>query len=304
MQKLNLKLFQLRLLFLLKIGPPGEESNLERSQHPISTFLASALSLETTLTYFNRSVDNKALENFNLIIKPGEKIGICGRSGRQEYSIIYTEEANNFFSGKSSLILTLFRMLELNSGTIFIDGLDLSTIPRHYVRRNLNAIPQDPYFVAGSIRLNLDPFSTNTDALILTALRKVKLLNTIIANGGLDGELDPETMSHGQRQLFCLARAILRKSKIVVLDEATSSVDRETDKLMQEIIRQEFKDCTIIAVAHRLETILDFDRIAVLDRGDLVECDSPKNLLAKDSSFKELYDVYSSSKEDRDSSST
>jgi len=195
-------------------------------------------------------------------------------------------------------------MLELNSGTIFIDGLDVSTLPRHDVRTNLNAIPQDPYFVAGSIRLNLDPYSTSADTLIISALRKVKLLDTITANGGLDGELNPDTLSHGQRQLFCLARAILRKSKIVVLDEATSSVDRETDKLMQEIIRQEFKDCTIIAVAHRLETILDFDRIAVLDRGKLIECDSPKNLLAEDSSFKELYTVYSSSKEDMDASST
>ncbi|KAE9374191.1 canalicular multispecific organic anion transporter 1 [Stipitochalara longipes BDJ] len=233
-----------------------------------------------------KSIDNKALQNFSLTIRPGEKFGICGRSG----------------SGKSSLILTMFRMLELNSGSIFIDGIDLSTLPRHYVRKNLNAIPQDPYFVTGSIRLNLDPYSTSTDDLIMSALSKVHLLNTITLNGGLDSELDPDTLSHGQRQLFCLARAILRKSKIVVLDEATSSVDRETDKLMQKIIRQEFKDCTIIAVAHRLETILDFDRIAVLDRGQLIECGSPESLLAAESALKELYDVYSSSKEETDDS--
>jgi ABC-type multidrug transport system fused ATPase/permease subunit len=194
-------------------------------------------------------------------------------------------------------------MLELNSGTILIDGLDLSTMPRHEIRTQLNAIPQDPYFVTGSIRLNLDPYSTSTDDLIISALRKVHLLGTITSNGGLDAELDPDTLSHGQRQLFCLARAILRKSKIVVLDEATSSVDRKTDELMQRIIREEFQGCTIIAVAHRLETILDFDRIAVLDRGHLVECDSPKKLLAtEESAFKELYDVYSSSKEERDDS--
>jgi ATP-binding cassette subfamily C (CFTR/MRP) protein 1 len=194
-------------------------------------------------------------------------------------------------------------MLELNSGTILIDGLDLSTLPRHYIRTNLNAIPQDPYFVAGSIRLNLDPYSTSTDALIISTLRKVHLLDAITSNGGLDAELDPDMLSHGQRQLFCLARAILRKSKIVVLDEATSSVDRKTDELMQRIIREEFKGCTIIAVAHRLETILDFDRIAVLDRGRLIECESPEKLLARESAFKELYDVYSSSKEERDESS-
>jgi ABC-type multidrug transport system fused ATPase/permease subunit len=194
-------------------------------------------------------------------------------------------------------------MLELNSGTILIDGLDLSTLPRNYIRTNLNAIPQDPYFVAGSIRLNLDPYSTSTNTLIISTLRKVYLLDAITSNGGLDAELDPDMLSHGQRQLFCLARAILRKSKIVVLDEATSSVDRKTDELMQRIIREEFKGCTIIAVAHRLETILDFDRIAVLDRGRLVECESPEELLAKESAFKELYDVYSSSKEERDDSS-
>jgi ATP-binding cassette, subfamily C (CFTR/MRP), member 1 len=194
-------------------------------------------------------------------------------------------------------------MLELNSGTILIDGLDLSTLPRNCIRTSLNAIPQDPYFVAGTIRLNLDPYSTSTDALIISTLRKVDLLNTIISNGGLEAELDPDMLSHGQRQLFCLARAILRKSKIVVLDEATSSVDRKTDELMQRIIREEFKGCTIIAVAHRLETILDFDRIAVLDRGRLVECSSPEKLLAAESAFSALYDVYSSSNEERDDSS-
>ncbi len=191
-------------------------------------------------------------------------------------------------------------MPELNSGSILIDDLDLSTVPRNDIRTHLNAIPQDPYFVAGSIRLNLDPYSTSTDALIISALRKVQLLNTIRYNAGLDAELDPDSLSHGQRQLFCLARAVLRKSKIVVLDEVTSSVDRKTDELMQIITRDEFKGCTIIAVAHRLETIMDFDRIAVLDRGRLVECGSPARLLAKGSAFKELYDVYSSSKEVRD----
>jgi ATP-binding cassette subfamily C (CFTR/MRP) protein 1 len=193
-------------------------------------------------------------------------------------------------------------MLELNFGMILIDGLDLSTLPRHNIRTNLNAIPQDPYFVAGSIRLNLDPYSTSADALIISTLRKVHLLDTITSNGGLGAELDPDTLSHGQRQLFCLARAILKKSKIVVLDEATSSVDRKTDELMQRIIREEFKGCTIIAVAHRLETILDFDRIAVLDKGRLVECDSPKKLLVTESAFKELYGVYSSSNEGDNSS--
>jgi len=188
-------------------------------------------------------------------------------------------------------------MIELNSGTMLIDDIDLSTMPRQDIRFRLNAISQDPYFITGSIRLNLDPYSASTDKLMLTALRKVQLYDAILAAGGLAADLDVDSLSHGQRQLFCLARAILRKHKIVVLDEATSSVDRKTDELMQRIIREEFAGCTILAVAHRLETILDFDRIAVLDRGRLVECDSPSNLLARPSAFKNLYDIYSSSKD-------
>ena len=214
----------------------------------------------------------------------GEKIGICGRSG----------------SGKSSFILALFRMIETSSGTIVIDDIDLSTIPRQEIRTRLNAISQDPYFIAGTIRLNLDPYASRDDAALVAALKKVRLYDTVISNGGLDADLDIESLSHGQRQLFCLARAMLRKGKIVVLDEATSSVDRKTDELMQQIIREEFKDHTIIAVAHRLDTILDFDRIAVLDRGMLRECDTPSNLLAGKTAFRELYDVYSSSKERND----
>ena len=180
---------------------------------------------------------------------------------------------------------------------MLIDDIDLSTIPRQEIRARLNAISQDPYFIAGTIRLNLDPYASSNDTALISALQKVQLYDTIMANGGLDADLDIDSLSHGQRQLFCLARAMLRKGKIIVLDEATSSVDRKTDELMQRIIREEFKDHTVIAVAHRLETILDFDRIAVLDRGMLKECDTPKNLLASKTAFRELYDVYSSSNE-------
>lgn len=226
-------------------------------------------------------IDNKALDNLSFVIQGGEKSGICGRSG----------------SGKSSFILALFRMIELSSGTMLIDDTDLSSIPRQEIRVRLNAISQDPYFIAGTIRLNLDPYSSSDDLALTSALQKVQLYDTIISNGGLDADLDVESLSHGQRQLFCLGRAMLRKSKIIVLDEATSSVDRKTDELMQQIIREQFKDHTIIAVAHRLETILDFDRIAVLDRGVLKECDAPRNLLAGKTAFRELYDIYASSNE-------
>jgi ATP-binding cassette subfamily C (CFTR/MRP) protein 1 len=188
-------------------------------------------------------------------------------------------------------------MIDVNSGNMFIDGIDLATLSRQDIRYRLNAISQESYFISGTIRLNLDPYNISSDEDIVDALQKVQLHEAIIAAGGLDADLDVDSLSHGQRQLFCLARAILRKGKIVVLDEATSSVDRKTDELMQQIIREEFKGHTIIAVAHRLETILDFDRIAVLDNGRLRECDTPANLLARPSAFKELYDIYSSSKD-------
>jgi ATP-binding cassette subfamily C (CFTR/MRP) protein 1 len=213
------------------------------------------------------------LRNLNLSIEAGENIGICGRSG----------------SGKSSLISSLFRMLELSEGSILVDGIDIATLPRQIVRERLNAIPQEPFFIKGSIRLNADPYSLHTNTEIETAIRKVHLWELVEGKGGLDRELDTEIFSHGQRQLFCLARAILRKSKVVVLDEVTSSVDTKTDELMQKIIREEFRDCTIIAVAHRLDTILDFNRIALLGGGELKELDTPENLLRGPSAFRELY---------------
>lgn len=217
---------------------------------------------------------NLVIRNLNMTISPGEKIGICGRSG----------------SGKSSLIISLFRMLELAPGSsITIDGIDISTLPRQLVRSRLNAIPQEPFFVKGTIRSNADPYSVHTDAAIINAIQKVHLWSLVQAKGGLDSQLEADFFSHGQRQLFCLARAILRKSKVVVLDEVTSSVDKVSDALMQKIIRGEFEGCTIIAVAHRLDTILDFDRIALLGGGRLVEMDTPERLLGRESAFKELF---------------
>ncbi|KAH7329994.1 putative ATP-binding cassette transporter [Rhexocercosporidium sp. MPI-PUGE-AT-0058] len=221
------------------------------------------------------SDDNLVIRNLNMSIQPGEKIGICGRSG----------------SGKSSLITTLFRMLEVTEdSSVTIDGIDITKLPRECVRSRLNAIPQEPFFIRGTVRANADPLSQHTDAAIISAIEKVHLWNIVHNKGGLDTLLDAEFFSHGQRQLFCLARAILRKSKVVILDEATSNVDTKSDDLMQEIIRKEFHDCTIIAVAHRLDTILDFDRIALLSEGTLKEFDSPQALLGRASAFKELYD--------------
>ena len=214
------------------------------------------------------------VKNLSLSIATGEKVGIYGRSG----------------SGKSSLITTLFRMLGLTlESSITIDGIDITTLPRQLVRSRLNAIPQEPFFIMGTIRANADPYHTHTDAAIVAAIQKVHLWSLAYSKGGLDAELDQDFFSHGQRQLFCLARAILRKSKVVVLDEVTSSVDARTDELKQRVIREEFKDATILCVAHRLDTILDFGRIALLGNGELKELDSPSVLLGRDSLFRELY---------------
>ncbi|WPG98015.1 hypothetical protein R9X50_00079900 [Acrodontium crateriforme] len=220
--------------------------------------------------------DVPVVQNISLSILPGQKVGFCGPSG----------------SGKSSVISTIFRMLEISSGSITIDSMDISNIPRQDLRKHINAIPQDSYFFKGTIRMNVDPMDRHTDAERQAALEKVKLWSTIEGKGGLDAAADSEMFSHGQRQLFCLARAILHPSKIVVLDEVTSSVDLATDEIMQKIIREEFDDCTIIAVAHRLDTILDFDMIATLEAGRLVEFDTPNALMARDSAFKALYESH------------
>jgi ATP-binding cassette subfamily C (CFTR/MRP) protein 1 len=141
----------------------------------------------------------------------------------------------------------------------------------------------------GSIRLNASPQNLHGDEEVSTALQKIQLWAIVESKGSLDAELHAEFFSHGQRQLFCLARAILRKSKIVILDEVSSSVDITTDMPMQRLILEEFAGATIVAIAHRLETILDFDKVAVLSEGKLVGFDSPQALLDQPSAFRELY---------------
>lgn len=252
---------------------PNENLACEDQDVPENWPASGAVSLRNVSAAYNNDSE-PIIRGINMSIKPGEKIGVCGRSG----------------SGKSSLIMTLFRLLEVTpESSLLVDGIDITRIPREIVRSRFNAIPQDPFFMKGSIRFNLSPEISHSDAEIIEALSKVQLWPIVEPRGGLDAELDANFFSHGQRQLFCLARAILRKSKIVVLDEVSSSMDVTTDKLIQRIIRQEFAGSTIIAVAHRLNTILDFDRIALLSDGKLIELDSPLALLSRPSAFRELY---------------
>ena len=191
-------------------------------------------------------------------------------------------------AGKSSLSLSLFRLLESNFGEIIIDGMNIKRMGLHDLRQKLTIIPQDPVLFSGSLRMNLDPFEQSTDEQIWDVLEKAHLKSFVEK---LDNKLlfecseGGENLSVGQRQLICLARALLRNSKILLLDEATASIDHNTDEIIQETIRSSFADCTMLTIAHRLNTILDSDRIMVLDKGRIVEFDTPKNLLTNKSSI-------------------
>ncbi|KAK2593714.1 hypothetical protein QQS21_008579 [Conoideocrella luteorostrata] len=226
------------------------------------------------------TLEEPILQNITFDIQHGQRIGICGRSG----------------SGKSSLIQTLFRLADIIDGQVLIDGEDITRIPRSLVRERLSCLTQEPFIFTNTIRFNVDPLEQHEDdAKIVDALRRVGLWS-IMKRKIDDGKnplyetMDETFLSHGQRQLLCLARALLKKSSVLILDEPTSSVDRVTDATMQEVIRAEFRDQTIIMIAHRLDTLLDFDKIAVLDMGVLVEFDSPERLLANgDGYFSRLY---------------
>ncbi|CAG2252267.1 ABCC9 [Mytilus edulis] len=209
-------------------------------------------------------------------INPGEKVGLCGRTG----------------SGKSSVTLSLFRMIDICGGSIIIDGKDIARVPLEKLRSQLAIIPQDPVLFAGSVRYNLDPTDTLDDEKLWSALETVQMkevitalpdqLNSDVTEGG-------ENFSVGQKQLFCLARAFLRNNKILVLDEATASIDLATDNKLQQVIFSAFKNKTIITIAHRISTIMNYDRVIVLDKGKVMEYESPKNLMKdKDSMFSAL----------------
>jgi ABC-type multidrug transport system fused ATPase/permease subunit len=224
----------------------------------------------------HKAAKRPTLNNLSFAIPPGTKLALVGRSG----------------SGKSSLIAALLRLMDITSGSIVIDGIDIATLPRQTVRSRLIALPQDPYILAGTVRENVDPLYDVDDDLVISALRKVQLDHLLDdPDIGLNAKLGTEMLSHGQCQLLCLARAMVRKGSILILDEATASVDVQTDALMQRIIRTEFKHHTIIAAAHRLDTIIDFDAVLVLDAGRILEKDNPANLLKQESTFRELYQI-------------
>lgn len=216
------------------------------------------------------------LKNVSINIKPKEKIGIVGRTG----------------SGKSSLGVALFRLSNIHSGKIVIDGIDISSIDLHALRSNVSIIPQEPVLFVGTIRYNLDPFANYTDEQIWKALElshmkqsisqlPEKLESEVVENG--------ENFSVGERQLMCMTRAILRNCKVIMLDEATAAIDSESDALVQETMKVAFADCTMLTIAHRLNTVLNSDKILVMDQGQVAEFDTPEKLLSNsDSHFSKM----------------
>ncbi|KAF8134974.1 ABC transporter [Boletus edulis] len=250
------------------------------------------------------------LKGLSVDIAPGEKIGIVGRTG----------------AGKSSVMTALYRLVELSSGSIRIDGVDISTVGLEQLRKGLAIIPQDAFLFSGTLRSNLDPFGLYDDARLWDALKRAHLVDTgekqpslsqtssqddaqaVASRFDLDTPIDSEgsNLSVGQRSLVSLARALVHEAKILVLDEATASVDYETDRKIQNTIATEFKERTILCIAHRLRTIISYNRVCVLDAGTITEFDTPANLFdipdgifrgMCDRSFISLEDIISASKQ-------
>ncbi|XP_066024421.1 multidrug resistance-associated protein 1-like [Pocillopora verrucosa] len=262
-----------------RCGNEGQHKDLEEKQAAIS-YTSEATNMGADLS--NEDPNNEVPLTAHLALpietvdpekhQDEEMVGIVGRTG----------------AGKSTLTLALFRILERAGGRIVIDGVDIAKIGLQDLRSRLTIIPQDPVLFSGTLRVNLDPFDSHTDEELWKILEMSHLKNFV--SGLEEGLLHPvteggENLSVGQRQLVCLARALLRKSKILVLDEATAAVDLETDELIQHTIRREFADRTVFTIAHRLNTIMDYTRIMVLDKGFMMEFDTPRALLAQQGIF-------------------
>ncbi|GAA6020697.1 hypothetical protein JCM11491_000519 [Sporobolomyces phaffii] len=274
---------------------PWEEANSDKKQPPASWPHDGAIEFDGfSAKYSEDSPD--VLHELSFRVNPGEKIGIVGESG----------------CGKSSLSLALMRFIVTSGGAITIDGRKLTDTNIDVLRSRLTLVPQDPTLFSGTLRSNLDPTDEHDDEALWSALRRSGFakehdeldLDSPVRSGG-------SNLSQGQRQLVGLARALVRRSKVVILDEATASLDNDSDRLVQRAIREEFEGCTLLTVAHRIETIVDYDRILVLRAGRIVEFDEPRVLLDKQDgafrgmvestgSFDELYEKAKKGREGRE----
>ncbi|OMJ92976.1 hypothetical protein SteCoe_4199 [Stentor coeruleus] len=214
---------------------------------------------------------NLALNGLSFVINAKEKVGIVGRTG----------------SGKSSILQVLFRLVNPESGSVYIDGQDYMKAGLHQLRSQMSVIPQTLALFIGSVKYNLDPLCQHTDEEILLVLKEVELLDYVEGHEkGIDSLVLKEiNFSAGQKQLLCLARAVLRKNKIVMMDEATSNVDNETDRIVQEVIKKKFDQCTMLIIAHRLRTIIDCDKIIVIDKGQCGEIGKPVEIIKNENSL-------------------
>ncbi|KAH9796191.1 ABC transporter C family member 2 [Citrus sinensis] len=258
------------------IDLPSEAPGMVESNRPPPAWPSSgSIKFEDVVLRYRPELP-PVLHGLSFTVSPSEKVGIVGRTG----------------AGKSSMLNALFRIVELERGEISIDGCDVSKFGLTDLRKVLSIIPQSPVLFSGTVRFNLDPFNEHTDADLWEALERAHLKDVIRKNSfGLAAEVSEggENFSVGQRQLLSLARALLRRSKILVLDEATAAVDVRTDALIQRTIREEFKSCSMLIIAHRLNTIIDCDRILVLDAGQVLEHDTPEALLLReDSAFSSM----------------
>jgi ATP-binding cassette subfamily C (CFTR/MRP) protein 4 len=217
-----------------------------------------------------------SLAGLSFTIRAGHKVGIIGRTG----------------AGKSSVLQVLFRLVNPESGTVFIDNFDYMDMGLHDLRKQMSVIPQSATLFSATLRENLDPFHEHSDEEIFKVLEDVKLKETILEYGeDLNIEIRNEglNLSAGKKQLLCLARAILRKNKIIMMDEATANVDNETDRIIQLTIKKKFKGCTMLVIAHRIRTVIGSDKIMVIDRGTCKEYGKPKELyLQEESLFKQM----------------
>ncbi|KVH94466.1 AAA+ ATPase domain-containing protein [Cynara cardunculus var. scolymus] len=219
------------------------------------------------------------LKGITLNIQGGEKIGVVGRTG----------------GGKSTLVQVLFRLVEPSGGSIIIDGVDISTLGLHDLRSRFGIIPQEPILFEGTVRSNIDPIGQHSDEEIWRSLERCQLNDVVAAKPGkLDSAVvdNGDNWSVGQRQLLCLGRVLLKHSRLLFMDEATASVDSQTDAVIQKVIREDFAECTIVSIAHRIPTVMDCDRVLVIDAGYAKEFDRPSRLIEKPSLFGALVQEY------------
>uniref|UniRef100_A0A8C3B4E1 ATP-binding cassette, sub-family C (CFTR/MRP), member 8 n=1 Tax=Cyclopterus lumpus TaxID=8103 RepID=A0A8C3B4E1_CYCLU len=259
-----------RINGLLKTEPENYEGLLTVSQVPDGWPREGEIKIQNLSVRYDATL-KPVLKNVNANINPGQKVGICGRTG----------------SGKSSFSLALFRMVDMFEGNIIIDGIDIAKLPLQTLRSRLSIILQDPFLFSGAIRFNLDPEMKATDEMLWEAL-EIAQLKPVVKSlpGGLDAMVTEggENFSQGQRQLFCLARAFVRKSSILIMDEATASIDMATESILQKVVMTAFADRTVVTIAHRVHTILNADLVIVMKRGIILEYDRPQALLSKEDS--------------------